>query len=95
MRFMLACGACTLAVLTLGCGDAKDNRPRILASGIVTLNGVPVDGATVSYYPDIGHPGQGGMGTTGPDGSYTIKNPYEPEPGLVASTYRVTVVKSG
>ncbi len=73
----------------IGCGGGSDGRVPV--SGIVTLDGNPLEGATVTYRPGPGTQGNGGFGTTGPDGHFEIT--YQNARGLVPGTYRVTVTR--
>src|SRR5262245_42363627 len=92
MRRVIGTGLCGLALLVAaGCGGDKR---RVPAAGIVTLDGVPVEGATVTFFPDVNSPGQGGFAKTGPDGRFEIAYPGTGK-GLVPGAYRVTVSKPG
>jgi hypothetical protein len=60
------------AVVTLGgCGSAADGPPLAKVTGIVTLDGKPIEGATVIFQPKS--PGPTSFGVTGPDGSFSIR----------------------
>ena len=78
-----------LASILLGCGGS--DRPSIApASGIVTLNGAPVDGASLTFVPTAG--GRPGSAITDAQGRYTIKT-YEDAPGAIVGEHKVTVTK--
>lgn len=83
----------TLGVLCfVGCG-AKDKGYRKV-TGTVTLNGEPLDGATVMFYNQA-QGGDSGAGKTGADGSFTVTSSRASEggTGLVPGEYKVTVTK--
>lgn len=87
---VIGTGMCGLVlVVAAGCGG-KD--PRLAAVGIVTLDGAPLEGAMVAFFPDVNSPGQGGFARTGPDGRFEIAYPGTGK-GLVPGTYRVTVTR--
>lgn len=82
-RVTLPAFALVLAALG-GCGPSY--HP---VSGVVKLDGTPVDGATVTLVSDDGIKTYTGF--TGADGTFTIAS--GPKPGAIAGTYKVTVVK--
>jgi len=75
-----------------GCGGGGPAVERV--AGLVTLDGKPVEGATVSFVP-----GSGGLfasGLTGADGRFTLNTAApgaKPGSGAVVGDYRVTIVK--
>lgn len=78
-----------LATLLAGCGGS--DRPALAtASGIVTLDGEPVEGAAVSFIPAEG--GRPGSGMTDSEGRYTIKT-FEDAPGAIVGEHKVSVMK--
>ncbi|MFO0976531.1 MAG: hypothetical protein U0996_09045 [Planctomycetaceae bacterium] len=81
--------ALCLFVLTVGC--SKGDRPTIAkASGIVTLDGNPVDGATVTFEPVNG--GRPCFGTTDLEGRFAITS-YEEGDGAPVGDHYVSVIK--
>lgn len=45
-------GACSLLLLAvIGCGKADSGPPRFVLEGTVTLDGNPLDGATITFLP--------------------------------------------
>lgn len=62
-------GACLMAAV-LGCSGGGDTPDLGKVSGKVTLNGEPLDGATVEFIPEQG--GRPSIGTTDKDGNYTL-----------------------
>lgn len=78
-----------LSLVIAGCGGS--DRPDLAsASGIVTLDGDPVEGASVSYIPVSG--GRPGSGVTDASGRYTI-NTYADTPGALVGEHHVSVIK--
>lgn len=86
-----------------GCGSG---RPKTVpVTGVVTLDGKPIEGANVTFYPDTGEAGsQGGQqkktdaasrpatGTTDKDGKFTLKT-FEPGDGALPGKYKVAIIK--
>lgn len=82
--------ALPLAIVAfLGCGG--DGLTRVPVKGKVTAKGVPVGNATVSFVPADGTKGEGGIGTTDADGSFTLTGSRRGDSGVVAGKYRVIV----
>jgi len=78
-----------LTLILSGC--AGSDRPSMApASGIVTLNGEPVDGASLTFIPTAG--GRPGSAITDAQGRYTIKT-YEDAPGAIIGEHKVSVIK--
>lgn len=76
-------------VLLVGCGGS--DRPSLApASGVVRLDGEPVEGATVTFIPVGG--GRPASGRTDSNGRYTIKT-YHDAPGAIVGDHKVGVVK--
>ncbi|HKB04365.1 MAG TPA: carboxypeptidase-like regulatory domain-containing protein [Gemmataceae bacterium] len=80
-----------LVVAASGCGPADDGRAPV--TGTVSLDGAPLAGVTVAFFPEPGSPGQGGFGRTDAQGRYEIAYDFTGK-GLVPGKYRVTVVKT-
>jgi hypothetical protein len=77
------------SLILAGCGGS--DRPSLApASGIVKLDGVPVEGASVTYLPSSG--GRPGSGVTDAAGRYTIKT-FEDAPGAIVGDHKVSVMK--
>jgi len=88
MRTWIAAG---LAALLIGCGESGPSLVPI--SGTVTLNGAPLEGATVVFTPDASNElGQPAMDTTGPNGNF--KAMTNNRSGVVPGKYRVSIVKA-
>ena len=86
LRAGLAC--CSLFALA-GCGGS--DRPALAAaSGIVTLDGTPVEGATVSYVPVTGC--RPATAITDATGRYTM-NAFADDEGAAVGDHKVTVMK--
>lgn len=88
-------GALGLAVcLSLaGCGGGVADKPTVgKVSGVVTLEGKPVAGATIVFNPDNARSTTGPTSSaiTGPDGKYTLMAPGGEE-GAVVGFHKVTV----
>jgi len=83
-------------VFVAGCGGGTDEwveaREKVYpASGVVTLDGQPVEGATVIFHSTTNKISAQGM--TDEDGRYHVMT-YEDNDGAVAGKHTVTVRKS-
>ncbi|NCY17536.1 MAG: carboxypeptidase regulatory-like domain-containing protein [Actinobacteria bacterium] len=79
--------------LAVGCGKAPDTRPkRVPFSGKVTLDGTPVEGATVVLAPESGT-GPAASGMTNAEGVCAFTT-FESRDGAVPGKYLVTVAKT-
>ena len=75
-----------LAAVSAGCGPSA---PKLYpASGTVTFEGKPVEGASVLFIPQAGRPS---MATTDASGKFTVTT--NGKPGAPLGTYLVTVTK--
>ncbi|HOM17966.1 MAG TPA: hypothetical protein PLQ00_11595 [Thermoguttaceae bacterium] len=86
-----------------GCGSG---RPKTIpVTGVVTLDGKPIEGANVTFYPDTGESAGAGSqqkkadatvrpatGTTDKDGKFTLKT-FEPGDGALPGKYKVAIIK--
>ncbi|MDR3633257.1 MAG: carboxypeptidase-like regulatory domain-containing protein [Isosphaeraceae bacterium] len=85
-RFLLGV---TLAFLG-GCGDGGPSLVPV--SGTATVNGKPLEGASILFVPEPNNKlGLVGLATSGPSGSYTAVT--NNQPGLVPGNYKVKVRK--
>jgi len=76
------------AVFACGCGGRVTT-----VEGTVTLDGKPVEGATVSFIP-VGEKGQSANGFTDATGKYSLTTGTGKKKGALAGEYKVTVTKS-
>lgn len=82
------------ATMMFGCGGkpADPNRPATTAvSGVVTHNGSPLDGATVTFKP-VSTDGKAAFGKTDAEGKFSLTT-FEGGDGAIPGEYNVTVVK--
>jgi hypothetical protein len=78
---------------TLGCSSAGSNLPKTVpASGVVTLDGKPVDGAQVVLVPPDGA-ANGAFGVTDSSGHFSLRA-YEQKDGAIPGEYKVQVSKT-
>jgi len=91
-------GAIALAGATCGCAPKPAGPETFPVSGIVTLDGTPVAGADLTFYPvskDVAT--GGGHARTGDDGSYEasiyVDGGKSTKPGLPAGEYSVVISK--
>ena len=80
-------------LLILGCGADNSNLPpTVLARGVVTLDGKPVEGAQVILIPDP--PGTtGAYATTNSGGTFSL-HAFEQKDGALPGSYKVQVSKT-
>jgi hypothetical protein len=72
----------------LGCGSSG----VVEVTGTVKLNGEPLSGALVTFYPEGATGGLGGSGRTGPDGKYALTAARGGKP-ILPGEYRVVISK--
>jgi len=87
-------GLSLLAILSLaGCGGggpSVKHPDRTKVSGTVTLNGAPVEGATVTLHPV--QKGNGAFGVTDANGKYQLGT-FEKADGALPGEYKVSIQK--
>lgn len=77
-----------LAAIVAGCG--RKGPETVEVSGVVTLDGQPVEGATVGFAPESG--GRPASGVTDASGAFTLST-FAPGDGAVPGKHKVTVSK--
>jgi len=75
-----------LPLLTAGCSDGPEMHP---VTGTVTLDGKPLEGASVVFHP-IEKEGALAAGKTDAQGKYELR--IREQPGALAGKYQVTVL---
>ena len=95
MKTRRLCLWCTMvvvaALLAVGCQpEGPSHPPTYGVTGTVTLDGNPVEGATVTFVP--GQTGDPAVGTTDASGKYSLKS-FGSEDGATPGEYQVTVTK--
>jgi len=83
-------GFCVLVFAGCGNPDAKYSK----VEGTVTYNGVPVEGATISFAPSSSE-GEAAAGLTGPDGKFSVTSSgaVGGGSGVLPGDYSITVSK--
>lgn len=71
-----------------GCGDGLS---RVPITGVVTMQGNPLGGASVQFFPQGGTPGEGAIGTADKDGKFTVISSRNQDSGVPAGKYKVRV----
>ena len=90
-RFAFSCVLLSVTVAISGCGGS--DRPALAhASGKVTLDGAPVEGATVTFVPEEG--GRPATAITNAEGIYEM-NSYSDAKGAKVGSHLVSVMKVG
>ncbi len=82
----------TLSGLTLyGCSQVPEGPKTVTAEGIVTLNGTPVEGATIVFIGDNGE--YSAHGISDESGAFSLDS-FEYKTGAVPGSYKVVVTKT-
>ncbi len=91
-RLQLAIVLSLVCICCVGCGGGGDgDRPsRVPVSGVITISGQPLAGATVVFIP-VAH-NYGATAMTDSDGAYELQT-FDPKDGAVPGRYQVTVRK--
>jgi len=89
-RLMCLCLGGLMAVV--GCSKGSHLPKTVPASGVVTLDGKPVDGAQVILVPDGGGV-TGAYGATDAYGRFSVRA-YEEKDGAIPGAYKVQVSKT-
>ena len=93
-------GLATCAVTSIGCSSGKTTIDTEYVEGLVTLDGEPVAGATVTFQPVDQEQGVSATGKTDANGVYKLtavptgELAAEPGAGTLAGEYYVGVVKT-
>jgi hypothetical protein len=78
--------AAAVSLLLVGCGDSVPAMAPV--SGVVTVDGQPVEGATVTFVPEAG--GRPAIGLTNAEGKFTLET-LKPGDGALVGKHKVTV----
>jgi hypothetical protein len=81
-----------LSVSCVGCGG-NSNPTTYKVIGVVTVDGKPIDGATVSF-TDVANGPHAAVSKTDSEGKYALTT-FEAGDGAVPGTYKVSVTKYG
>ncbi|MDR2168601.1 MAG: hypothetical protein LBP59_00485 [Planctomycetaceae bacterium] len=89
--------ACFIAVLFIGCGNSSVIKGLVSCAGTVTLDGVPLESASINFAPvdasgklETGK--RGGTAISDANGNFNIKTASDSS-GITSGTYKVTVNK--
>ena len=78
--------------LVVGCSKGSNLPKTVPASGVVTLDGKPVEGAQIVLIPD-GEGATGAYGTSDAGGRFALRA-YEEKDGAIPGSYKVQVSKT-
>src|SRR5262249_27215526 len=93
VKHLSVCSMLICLYAALGCGSAGGNLPKTVpASGVVTLDGKPVDGAQVILVP-AAEGTTGAFGVTDSSGHFSLRA-YDQKPGAIRGEYKVRVSKT-
>lgn len=90
MKLLLPLSVLLSVVAFVGCGES--NPPTYKVTGVVTLDGKAVEGATVAFTPSGGSQQKPAVGTSGADGKYSLTT-FTGGDGALPGAYKVTVSK--
>lgn len=79
---------CLSTLLCIGCGDGVH---RVGITGVVTVEGKPIDGAVVQLLPKGATAGDGGLGAVDSEGKFTVISSRQEHSGIPPGTYTVVV----
>ncbi len=82
--------ACLSLALVLGTGCGKSGPQMAPVEGVVTLDGEPIEGATVLFQPEAG--GKPATGVTDPSGKFALKT-FKTGDGAQVGMNNVSVTK--
>lgn len=88
---ILRSGAWAVILLVIGSGCGGSGKP-IKTEGLVTLDGKPVEGATVTFHPEA-EKGHVATGLTDGDGVFRLQT-FADGDGALPGEYKVTVTKT-
>jgi hypothetical protein len=54
LRIMMGVSLCLTVLASAGCGSADQKSPRVQVSGVVTLDGAPLESGQISFVPKDG-----------------------------------------
>jgi hypothetical protein len=89
---MLVGGVLAVGLLMAGSGCGGSGGKPVKTEGLVTLDGQPVAGATVTFHPEA-EQGHVATGLTGADGVFQLQT-YAEADGALPGDYKVTVSKT-
>jgi hypothetical protein len=87
IRLRWSAGILLAALAATGCGESKAGF-----KGVVTLDGAPVEGATVTFVPESGSASDTAAATTDAKGEFTLYS-LDKKAGVKPGSYKVTVIK--
>lgn len=90
-RIRIGCAIALLSTLA-GCGGGGSTAPanRVSVSGTITMDGMPLTFAAVSFLPETSKAGSGGFGSTDESGKYTLKW-HGTDEGVPPGKYKVVL----
>jgi hypothetical protein len=92
-RHVLKCVFIGVLVGLGGCNDGvTQSETAIPVTGTITLDGKPLEGASVTFIPLAADQGQGGVGSTDAAGKYEVTH-FRTGKGLEPGEYRVAISK--
>ncbi|MDZ4683545.1 MAG: carboxypeptidase-like regulatory domain-containing protein [Planctomycetaceae bacterium] len=78
------------AVIAIGCGRG-DGLKRAPITGVLTVDGAPVAGASLQFFPKGGTPGDGALGVSDANGKFEVISSRRGDTGIPPGEYAVMV----
>lgn len=91
-NLMLPLVAAFLLLPIIGCGDSNKGPRTVPASGVLTLDGTPVEGATIAFVQQNGG-GHSAQGYSDAEGKFSL-NAFEYKTGAVPGEYMAIIQKT-
>jgi len=85
-RLRLSAGVLLAALVATGC------ESKVGLKGVVTMDGAPLEGATVTFVPESGSSSDTAAATTDAKGEFILYS-LDKKSGVKAGSYKVTVIK--
>lgn len=92
LRWSIGIGAVAVLAAVVGCGGGATSVKTVPVKGKVTLDGKPVEGATVQFAPEQGSSGRAASGLTKSDGTFELTT-VGGGAGAVPGKYKVAITK--
>lgn len=80
---------CLSGFVCLGCGG--DGLDRVPITGLVTMEGTPLAGASLYFVPGEGTPGEGAIGASDKEGYFKVISSRRDDSGIPPGEYTVRV----
>lgn len=80
---------CVAPILLMGCGGS-DRADTVAVTGVVTVDGNPIENASVTFTPEAG---RSATGTTDSEGKFKLTT-YESDDGAIVGKHQISIAFS-